>query len=110
MAKIHPFRAKSSIHGRRHRNRERYLLRLFTVGTTPRSTRAVQNVCDICETNLKDRYELEVIDICQQPGRATESNIIAAPTLIKEEPLPVRRIVGDFSDRSKVLLNLAIAG
>jgi circadian clock protein KaiB len=110
MAKIHRLKSRTSGHGKRRRNEERYLLRLFTVGTTPLSTRAVQNVCDICEAKLKDRYKLEVIDICQQPGRATECNIIASPTLIKEEPLPVRRIVGDFSDRSKVLLNLAIAG
>jgi circadian clock protein KaiB len=110
MAKIHRFKAKPSSHGKKHQHRERYLLRLYTVGTTALSTRAVQNVCDICEAKLKDRYKLEVIDICQQPGRATECNIIASPTLIKEEPLPVRRIVGDFSDRSKVLLNLAIAG
>lgn len=94
--------------GKKPQHRERYRLRLFTVGTTPRSTLAVQNVHDICEKNLKGRYKLEVIDIYQQPGSATESNIIAAPTLIKEEPLPMRRIVGDLSDRPKVLRALAI--
>jgi circadian clock protein KaiB len=86
------------------------VLRLFTTGTTPRSTRAIQNLSEICEANLKGRYDLEVIDIYQEPGRATESDIIAAPTLIKEEPLPIRRMVGDLSDRPKVLLNLAIGG
>ena len=108
MAKIHVLKPRSSSRGKKPRNRGRYLLRLFTVGTTPRSTRAVQNVCDICEANLKGRYELQVIDIYQEPGRASQSNIIAAPTLIKEQPPPMRRIVGDLSDRTKVLLNLAI--
>ncbi len=87
----------------------RYLLRLFTSGSTPRSTKALRNLREICESNLKGRYELEVIDIYQEPGRATESDIIAAPTLIKERPLPLRRMVGDLSDRPKVLFNLAIA-
>jgi circadian clock protein KaiB len=109
MAKIHQLRLKPARTKKPSRS-ERYLLRLFTSGTTPRSTRAIQNLSEICEANLKGRYDLEVIDIYQEPGRATESDIIAAPTLIKEEPLPVRRLVGDLSDRPKVLLNLAIAG
>jgi circadian clock protein KaiB len=109
MAKIHQLRAKPA-RAKKPAKDERYLLRLFTSGTTPRSTRAIQNLCEICETNLKGRYDLEVIDIYQEPGRATESDIIAAPTLIKEEPLPTRRMVGDLSDRPKVLLNLAIGG
>jgi len=88
----------------------RYLLRLFTSGTTPRSTRALQNLREICETDLQGNYDLEVVDIYQEPGRATESDIIAAPTLIKEEPPPTKRMVGDLSDRPKVLLGLAIAG
>jgi circadian clock protein KaiB len=87
-----------------------FVLRLFTTGTTPRSTRALQNLRNICEAMLKGRYQLEVIDIYQQPGRASEADIIAAPTLIKEEPQPACRMVGDLSDRNKVILNLAIAG
>jgi len=86
----------------------RYMLRLFTSGTTPRSTTALQNLREICETDLQGNYDLEVVDIYQQPGRATESDIIAAPTLIKEEPLPIKRMIGDLSDRPKVLLGLAI--
>jgi circadian clock protein KaiB len=109
VAKIHQIgsrtRAKASKSKPAH-----YMLRLFTSGTSPRSTNALRNLREICETDLKDRYDLEVIDIYQEPGRATESNIIAAPTLIKEEPLPARRMVGDLSDRPKVLLSLAIAG
>jgi circadian clock protein KaiB len=82
----------------------------FTIGTTPRSTRALQNLRNICEALLKGRYQLEVIDIYQQPGRASEADIIAAPTLIKEEPQPACRMVGDLSDRNKVIMNLSIAG
>lgn len=108
MAKIHQIgprvRANASKSKPAH-----YLLRLFTSGTTPRSTRALQNIREICETDLEGNYDLEVVDIYQEPGRATESDIIAAPTLIKEEPLPVKRLIGDLSDRPKVLAGLAIA-
>ena len=108
MAKIHQL--KPGAHPKASKSKSaRYLLRLFTSGTTPRSTTALRNLREICETDLKDRYDLEVVDIYQQPGRATESDIIAAPTLIKEEPLPMKRLVGDLSDRPKVLLSLAIA-
>jgi circadian clock protein KaiB len=86
-----------------------YVLRLFTTGTTPRSTRAIQNLRNICEALLKGHYRLEVIDIYQEPGRASEADIIAAPTLIKDQPLPTRRMVGDLSDRERVASNLAIA-
>ncbi|HEY6298312.1 MAG TPA: circadian clock KaiB family protein [Candidatus Binatus sp.] len=115
MAKIHQFkpgvRAKASkLKSKSKANPDRYTLRLFTCGTTPRSTRAVRNLREICETDLKGNYDLEVIDIYQEPGRATESDIIAAPTLVKEEPPPVKRMVGDLSDRPKVLYYLAIAG
>lgn len=108
MAKIHQFRPPAR--AKKTARAARYVLRLFTSGTTPRSARALRNLCEICEANLKGRYELEVIDIYQEPRSATESDIIAAPTLIKEQPLPSRRMVGDLSDRPKVLINLAIAG
>jgi circadian clock protein KaiB len=108
MAKLHRLKPKSAAHSKKP-NRL-YVLRLFTTGTTARSTRAVKNLSEICESTLKGDYDLEVIDIYQEPGRASESDIVAAPTLIKVQPLPVRRIVGDLSDRNKVLLNLAIAG
>ena len=109
MAKIHRLTPKHTS-SKKKPAAGHYLLRLFTTGTTPRSSRAVRNLHEICETNLKGRYDLEVIDIYQEPGRATEADIIATPTLIKEEPLPVRRMIGDLSNRPKVLLNLAIAG
>ena len=109
MAKIHHIGSRTRAKASKSAP-ERYLLRLFTSGTTPRSTRALQNLREICETDLQGNYDLEVVDIYQEPGRATESDIIAAPTLIKEEPPPTKRMVGDLSDRPKVLLGLAIAG
>jgi len=102
-----PARKKSRL-GRKRRAPE-FVLRLFTTGTTPRSTRAIRNLRAICEGLIKGRYRLEVVDIYQQPGRASESDIIAAPTLVKEEPPPLCRMVGDLSDRDKVISNLAIS-
>jgi len=85
---------------------EKYLLRLYVTGHTPRSLRSVENLRSLCEQYLKGRYDLEVIDIYQQPALAKEGEIIAAPTLIKTLPLPLRRLVGDFSDSSRVVLGL----
>jgi circadian clock protein KaiB len=87
-----------------------YVLRLYTTGNTPRSSRAIRNLREICEKLLKGRYNLEVIDIYQEPGRASEADIIAAPTLIKDEPQPRRRLIGDLSDRAKVISSLSIEG
>ena len=87
---------------------QHYLLRLYVVGATPRSQRAIANLREICETELAGRYELEVIDIYQQPTLGAGEQIIAAPTLIRKLPLPVRRLVGDMSDREHVLLGLDI--
>jgi circadian clock protein KaiB len=84
----------------------KYLLRLYVVGATAGSQRAISNLREICETELAGRYELEVIDIYQQPRLAEGEQIIAAPTLVKELPPPVRRLVGDMSDRDRVLLGL----
>ena len=107
MAKIHQMRPRTHANASKSKP-PRYMLRLFTSGTTPRSTSALRNLREICETDLQGNYDLEVVDIYQEPGRATESNIIAAPTLIKEEPPPTKRMIGDLSDRPKVLLCLAI--
>ena len=84
----------------------RYLLRLYVVGATPGSQRAIANLRAICETELAGRYELEVIDIYQHPTLAEDEQIIAAPTLVKQLPPPVRRLVGDMSDRDRVLIGL----
>ena len=85
---------------------ERYILRLYVTGMTPRSARAVKNLRAICDEYLEGRYELDVIDIYQQPVLTKGEQIIAAPTLIKQLPLPMRRIIGDMSNREHVLLGL----
>ena len=75
-------------------------------GATPRSVRAVENIKKLCEEHLKGRYELTVTDILQQPDLLKEDLIIAAPTLVKELPLPIRRFIGDLSDTEKILIGL----
>ena len=90
----------------RYPSTERYVLRLYVTGMTPRSTRAVENVRTICEEHLHGRYDLEVIDIYQQPTLAKGEQIVAAPTLIKKLPLPLRRVIGDLSSTERVLLGL----
>ncbi len=83
-----------------------YVLRLYITGTTPRSLQAIANVKAICEEHLRGRYELEVIDLYQQPVLAQGEQIIAAPTLIKKLPEPLRRIIGDMTNTEKVLVGL----
>ena len=87
---------------------ELYVLRLYVTGMTARSARAVKNLQAICDEYLKGRYDLEVIDIYQQPVLTKGEQIIAAPTLIKKLPLPMRRIIGDMSNLDRVLLGLDI--
>jgi circadian clock protein KaiB len=88
---------------------ERYLLRLYVTGLTPRSTQAITSLRAVCEEHLAGRYDLEVIDIYQQPELALGQQLIAAPTLIKELPLPVRRLIGDLSDEQRVLVRLDLS-
>jgi circadian clock protein KaiB len=88
---------------------ERYILRLFVTGTTVRSQHAIANMRRICEEFLSDRYELEVIDIYQEPEKTRELQIIATPTLVKVLPEPLRRIIGDLSNQEKVLAGLNLA-
>jgi circadian clock protein KaiB len=85
---------------------ESYVLRLYVTGMTPRAGRAIENVRAICHHYLEGRYKLEVIDIYQQPMLARDQQIVAAPTLIKERPLPARRIIGDMSNSDRVLAGL----
>jgi len=84
----------------------KYVLRLYVTGATARSRRAIVNISTICDDYLQGRYDLEVIDIHQKPTLAKDEQILAAPTLIKSLPLPLRRIVGDLSNSEKVLLGL----
>ena len=83
-----------------------YVLRLYITGNTPRSLQAIANVKAICEEHLQGRYELEVVDLYQQPVLAQGEQIIAAPTLIKKLPEPLRRIIGDMTNTDKVLVGL----
>lgn len=84
----------------------RYLLRLYVTGTTPASSRAIEQVRNICEEHLHGRCELEVIDIYQKPALAKDEQIIATPTLIKVLPAPLRRFIGDLSKVEKILFGL----
>jgi circadian clock protein KaiB len=84
----------------------RYVLRLYITGATPRSTQAIVNIRKICEEHLHGRYELEVVDISQHPTLAQGEQVIAAPTLIKKLPLPLRRFIGDMSQTHRILLGL----
>jgi len=86
--------------------KEPYVLRLYVAGLTPRSTKAIANVKEICEKYLQGRYELDVVDIYQQPKLAQGEQIIAAPTLIKKLPLPLRRLIGDMSDTDRFLVGI----
>jgi circadian clock protein KaiB len=86
----------------------KYLLRLYVTGQTPNSTRALANIKRICEEEIGDEYEIEVIDILKHPQLAEDDKIIATPTLVKKLPSPLRRLIGDLSNREKVLLGLDI--
>jgi circadian clock protein KaiB len=88
------------------RQGERYVLRLYVTGLTPHSTQAIASLRTVCEEHLAGRYDLEVIDLYQQPELARGQQLIAAPTLVKELPPPVRRLIGDLSNEQRVLVGL----
>lgn len=90
----------------RESSTKKYLLRLYIAGTSAKSARAIENIKKICDEFLKGRYDLEVIDIYQQPSLAQGEQIIAAPTLVKKLPLPLRKFIGDLADMEKVLVGL----
>ena len=87
-------------------NANKYLLRLYVTGQTPRTMRAIENLRKICEEELEGRYDMEVIDVLERPQLAEDEKIMATPTLVKELPPPLRRIIGDLSDKENVLLGL----
>jgi len=84
----------------------KYRLRLFVTGYTSHSQRAIENLRQICETELQDRYEIEVIDVLEHPQLAESEKILATPTLVKKLPEPVRKIIGDLSNTERVLVGL----
>jgi len=87
---------------------ETFELRLYVTGMTPRSTRAITAVRSLCEELLQGRYELEIIDVYQQPGLSQREQIFATPTLIKRGPAPQRRLIGDMSNRARLLVGLGL--
>jgi circadian clock protein KaiB len=88
--------------------KEIYKLKLFVTGATPNSARAIDNLTTICEEHLFEKYDLEIIDVYQQPSKAKDQQIIALPLLVKSFPLPLRRLIGDMSDTFKVLKGLGL--
>jgi len=92
----------------RVKRRVEYVLRLYVTGSSPRSLKAIYNLKRFCEEHLHDDYDLQVVDIYKNPDAAREAQIIAAPTLIKRLPAPLRRFVGDLSNQQKLLIGLGI--
>jgi circadian clock protein KaiB len=97
---------KASTARRTARSSARFVLRLYVTGTTGRSIRAIQNVRRICEEHLQGKYDLEVVDIHKNLALARGDQIIAAPTLIRRLPQPLRRLIGDMADEQRVLIGL----
>jgi circadian clock protein KaiB len=91
------------------RSESHYSLSLYVTGMTPRSTDAIAAIKSICEEFLQGRYDLEVVDIYQHPEQARSAQIIASPTLLKRLPVPLRRLIGDLSNRERVLIGLDLA-
>ena len=86
-----------------------YVFRLYVTGASPNSLRAIANTKNIFEEYLNENYELEIIDVHQQPLVAMEENIIALPLLIKKHPLPEKRLIGDMSDIGRVLKSIGVS-
>jgi circadian clock protein KaiB len=85
-----------------------YILKLYVTGKTSRTERAIANLKRICDEDLKGQYELQIIDVLEHPQLAEDEKILATPTLIKRLPPPLRRVIGDLSDKEKVLLGLDV--
>ena len=85
-----------------------YVLKLFVTGKTPRAEVAIANIQKICEEELEGEYSLEIIDVLEHPEMADDERILATPTLIKQLPPPLRRVIGDLTDKEKVLYGLAV--
>jgi circadian clock protein KaiB len=100
--------AKNEIPGIVTGSGERYILKLYVTGMTSRSAHAIENLQTFCGKHLAGRYELQVIDVYQQPELTRTEQIVAIPTLIKKLPLPLRRLIGDMSDEERVLVGLDI--
>jgi circadian clock protein KaiB len=93
----------------RKQSRDHFVLKLFVTGSTPRSLQAITQVKTICEEELAGRYTLEVIDVHQEPHLAEKDQIIALPTLLKTLPVPLRKVLGSFSEKEKILAVLGVS-
>lgn len=102
-------RTKTSRRHPARRRAPRYSLRLFVAGQTPKSIHAIENLKRICERHLPGQYDLEVVDLYQQPELARVHQIVVAPTLVKERPEPLRILIGDLSNQERVLLGLGLS-
>src|ERR1044072_6099030 len=98
---------EKALHGKTEHHVE-YILRLYVTGLTPRSLKAISNLKRFCEEHFPDEYDLEVIDIYKNPKAARDAEIIAAPTLIKKLPAPLRRFVGDLSNQERLLVGMGL--
>jgi circadian clock protein KaiB len=87
---------------------DQFVLRLYVTGMTPRSTRAIHAVRKVCDEFLSGRYALEIIDVYQQPSRIRDEQIVATPTLVRQGPAPMRRMIGDMTNRARLLQGLGI--
>ena len=95
--------------GKNKSNDDPYVFRLYVTGASPNSLRAIANTRELCEEHFNDNYELEIIDVHQQPSVARQENIIALPLLIKKHPLPEKRLIGDMSDMERVLKSIGVS-
>jgi circadian clock protein KaiB len=86
-----------------------FVLRLYVTGMTPRSTRAISAVRSVCEEFLAGRYDLEIIDVYQQPNLIRDQQVFATPTLVKVGPKPLRRMIGDMSNRARLMSGLGLS-
>ncbi len=86
----------------------KFVLKLYVTGTSPRTRQAIENLQRICEQDLHGRYQLDIIDVLKHPQAAEDDRILATPTLIKRLPPPLRRVIGDLSDKDKVLFGLEV--
>jgi circadian clock protein KaiB len=106
MTKSKPGIKKRLEAGLKRRRPGKYVLHLYVAGLSPRSQKAIANIRNLCAAHLHDRYELAIHDIYQNPIIARNGQILAAPTLVKELPLPLRKFVGDMSNTEKLLVGL----
>ena len=95
--------------GKSKSNDDPYVFRLYVTGASPNSLRAIANTRELCEEHFNDNYELEIIDVHQQPSVARQENIIALPLLIKKHPLPEKRLIGDMSDMERILKSIGVS-